>query len=185
MPFILETIVITQDENGLPNFAPMGVTFEDDKIFLRPYKETTTYTNLVATGQAVINLTDNVLLFAEGAVGQFQFPTLPAERVKGLVLQDACTYYECTTRDLHDEGERARFACTVVKKVILREFIGFNRAKNAVVEAAILATRVRFLGQAHILSEFKRLGEIVDKTGREQEHTAFQYLFEHISRFHG
>jgi hypothetical protein len=73
----------------------------------------------------------------------------------------------------------------VVKKVILREFIGFNRAKNAVVEAAILATRVRLLGQAHVLSEFKRLGEIVDKTGREQEHTAFQYLFEHISRSHG
>jgi hypothetical protein len=43
MPFILETIVITQDENGLPNFAPMGVTFEDDEIFLRPYKETTTH----------------------------------------------------------------------------------------------------------------------------------------------
>ncbi|MFQ5804121.1 MAG: DUF447 domain-containing protein [Candidatus Methylomirabilales bacterium] len=185
MPFILESIVITQDENGLPNFAPMGVTFEGDSIFLRPYKETTTYTNLVATGQAVINLTDNVLLFAEGAVGQPQFPTFPAQRVKGLILQDACIYYECTTRDLHEEGERARFPCTVLKKGVLREFIGFNRAKNAVVEAAILATRVRFLGQEHVLTEFKRLREIVHKTGGEQEHTAFQYLFENVTGSHG
>lgn len=184
MPFILEAIVITQSEKGVPNFAPMGVTFEGDSFFLRPYKETTTYTNLVVTGQAVINLTDNVVLFAEGAVGQPQFPTIPAEQVKGLVLQDACTYYECTVQNLKEDGERARFACTVVKKGILREFVGFNRAKNAVIEAAILATRVQFLGQEYVLSEFKRLGEIVHKTGGEQEHAAFQYLFENVGRPH-
>ncbi len=184
MPFIVESIVITQDENGTPNFAPMGVTFEGNSIFLRPYNETATYVNLVETGQAVINLTDNVQLFAEGAVGQPQFPAFPAERVKGLILQDACTYYECTVRDLHEEGERARFACTVVKHGVLREFVGFNRAKNAVIEAAILATRVRFLGQQHVLNEFTRLREIVNKTGGEQEHRAFQYLFENVSVSH-
>ena len=70
MPFILETIVITQDENGLPNFAPMGVTFEDDEIFLRPYKETTTYTNLVATGQAVIKAAAGALKALRGASGR-------------------------------------------------------------------------------------------------------------------
>jgi len=133
----------------------------------------------------VINLTDNVLLFAEGAVGQAQFPAFPAERVQGLVLKDACMYYECTVRDLHEEGERARFACAVVKKGVLREFIGFNRAKNAVIEAAILATRVRFLGRDHVLGELKRLQEIVHKTGGEQEHAAFQYLFEHVTGSHG
>lgn len=185
MPFILETIVITQDRNGVPNFAPMGVTFEQDPIFLRPYKETATYVNLVATGQAVVNLTDNVLLFAEGAVGRPEFPSFPAERVNGLVLKDACTYYECTVREMEAEGERARFACAVVKKGVLREFVGFNRAKSAVIEAAILATRIRFLGRESILNDFTRLREIVHKTGGEQEHTAFQYLFEYVSGSHG
>jgi hypothetical protein len=183
MPFIVESIVITQDRNGLPNFAPMGVTFERDHILLRPYKDTTTYINLVATGEAVINLTDNVLLFAEGAVGQPQFPAFPAERVQGLILKEACTYYECTVQEMEEEGERARFACTVITKGVLREFVGFNRAKNAVIEAAILATRVRFLGLERVLNEFERLREIVRKTGGEQEHAAFQYLFNHVSRF--
>jgi len=185
VPFIVESIVITQDQSGLPNFAPMGVTFDREPIFLRPYKETTTYVNLVATGKAVINLTDNVLLFAEGAVGQAQFPAFPAEQVEGLVLKDACIYYECTVRDLQEEGERARFVCAVVKKGVLREFIGFNRAQNAVIEAAILATRVRFLGREHVLKEFERLRLIVDKTGGEQEHAAFRYLSEHVSGSHG
>jgi hypothetical protein len=184
VPFIVESIVITQDQGGVPNFAPMGVTFERGSILLRPYKETTTYLNLVATGEAVINMTDNVLVFAEGVVERPQFPAFPAERVKGLILKDACAYYECTVQDLHDEGERARFACTVVKKGVLREFIGFNRAKNAVVEAAILATRVRFLGREHVLTEFERLRVIVDKTGGEQEHAAMRYLLAHVSGSH-
>lgn len=180
MPFIIESIVITQDRDGLPNFAPMGVTFAQDPILLRPYKETTTYTNLAATGEAVVNLTDNVLLFAEGAVGRPQFPTFPAERVHGLILKDACTYYECTARELPEEGERARFACTVLKKGVLREFIGFNRAKNAVIEAAILATRIRFLGREHVGREFERLREIVDKTAGEKEHAAFRHLCDYV-----
>lgn len=185
MPFIVESIVITQDQGGVPNFAPMGVTFEADPVLLRPYKETTTYANLVATGEAVINLTDNVLLFAEGAVGQPQFPAVPAERVRGLILKEACTYYECTVRDLKVEGERAHFACTVVRKGVLREFIGFNRAKHAVIEAAILATRVRFLGREHVLREIERLEPLVHKTGGTQEHAAFRYLVEHVKESHG
>jgi hypothetical protein len=73
----------------------------------------------------------------------------------------------------------------VVKKGVLREFIGFNRAQNAVIEAAILATRLRFLGREHVLKEFERLRLIVDKTGGEQEHAAFRYLSEHVSGSHG
>ncbi|MFQ5658361.1 MAG: DUF447 domain-containing protein, partial [Candidatus Methylomirabilales bacterium] len=60
-------------------------------------------------------------------------------------------------------------------------FVGFNRAKSAVIEAAILATRIRFLGRGNILNDFARLREIVHKTGGEQEHAAFQYLFEYVS----
>jgi len=78
--------------------------------------------------------------------------------------------------------ERANFHCRVVKKGVLREFIGFNRAKNAIIEAAILATRVRFLGVEHILQEYRRLAEIVKKTGGEQESRAMQYLQEYVER---
>ncbi|MCZ7625422.1 MAG: DUF447 family protein [Candidatus Methylomirabilis sp.] len=64
----------------------------------------------------------------------------------------------------------------------LREFIGFNRAKNAIIEAAILATRVRLLGVAPILQEYRRLSEIVQKTGGEQETLAMAYLQEYVER---
>ena len=70
----------------------------------------------------------------------------------------------------------------VVHSGRLRDFLGFNRAKHAVLEAAILATRTDFLSLAEIESDFHRLGVIVDKTGGEQEKAAFAFLCDHLTR---
>ncbi len=179
---IIETIVTTLNEQGQANFAPMGVTIGDGEILIRPYRESATYRNLLATGQAVVNLTDNVRLFAEGALSSPEFPAFPAEMVRGLVLKDACSYFECSVVQANTDDERADFRCRVVKKGFLREFVGFNRAKNAIIEAAILATRVRFLGVERILQEYLRFSEIVKKTGGEEEAKAMHYLQNYVER---
>lgn len=179
---IIESIVTTLNEEGEANFAPMGVTIGEGELLIRPYKDSATYRNLVATGTAVVNLTDSIRLFAESAVSKPLFPTFPAELVTGLVLTDACSYYECRVSHADTVSARATFRCKILKKGVLREFIGFNRAKNAIIEAAILATRVRFLGAAQILQEYYRLTEIVQKTGGEQEAQAMQYLQNYVER---
>ena len=66
-PVIIETIVTTMDPAGAINFAPMGVEWGEETIVLKPFLETTTYRNVTATGVAVINLTDDAMLFAQGA----------------------------------------------------------------------------------------------------------------------
>jgi len=179
---ITETIVTTMNERGQANFAPMGVTIGDGEILIRPYRDSATFRNLLTTGAAVVNVTDNVLLFAESAVANPQFPAFPAELVRGVVLRDACSYYECAVVNAETGPERASFGCRILKKGILREFIGFNRAKNAIIEAAILATRVRFLGPEAVLEEYRRLSEIVRKTGGEQEARAMHYLHAYVER---
>jgi hypothetical protein len=179
---IIESIVTTLNELGEANFAPMGVTIGEGEILIRPYTDSATCRNLVATGAAVVNLTDNCRLFAESAISSPQFPTFPAELVTGLVLTDACSYYECSVMRTDTASKRATFRCKIVKKGILREFIGFNRAKNAIIEAAILATRVRFLEVETILQEYHRLAEIVQKTGGEQEVWAMRYLQDYVEQ---
>ena len=179
---IIETIVTTLNEQGEANFAPMGVTIEKGEVLIRPYTDSATYRNLIATGAAVVNLTDSIRLFAESAIFSPQFPTFPAEMVTGLVLTDACSYYECSVMHADTAAPRATFRCKIVKKGALRDFIGFNRAKNAIIEAAILATRVRFLDMETILQEYRRLSEIVQKTGGEQEAWAMQYLQDYVER---
>ncbi len=179
---IIESIVTTLNEAGEANFAPMGVTIGDGEILIRPYKDSATCRNLVATGTTVVNLTDNCRLFAESAISSPQFPTFPAELVPGLVLTDACSYYECSVMHADTASGRATFRCKILKKGVLREFIGFNRARNAIIEAAILATRVRLLEVDTILQEYRRLAEIVQKTGGEQEAQAMQYLQDYVER---
>jgi uncharacterized protein len=61
-----------------------------------------------------------------------------------------------------------------------REFLGFNRARHAVLEAAILATRTRFLPPDEILGEYGRLAVIVEKTAGPNEHAAFDLLRDYV-----
>lgn len=179
---IIESIVTTLNEAEEANFAPMGVTIGEGEIVIRPYTDSATCRNLIATGAAVVNLTDNCRLFAESAISKPQFPTFPAELITGLVLTDACSYYECSVMHAETAAPRATFRCKIVKNGVLREFIGFSRAKNAIIEAAILATRVRLLEVDTILEEYRRLSEIVQKTGDEPEAQAMQYLRDYVER---
>jgi hypothetical protein len=100
--------------------------------------------------------------------------------VRGFVLEDACRYYEFQVRSLDDSDDRTRIDVEVVHTGRLRDFFGFNRAKHAVVEAAILATRTDFLPLGEIAAEYRKLAVIVEKTGGQQERQAFAFLQEHL-----
>ena len=63
-----------------------------------------------------------------------------------------------------------------------RDFFGFNRAKHAVVEAAILATRIQRLPVSDVLAQYGQLAVLVDKTGGPQEQRAFDYLHDYVRR---
>src|SRR4029079_17661704 len=69
---IVETIVTTRDAEGQINVAPMGVEWDpsenDARIVLKPFLQTATYRNLSATGTAVVNLVDDVRIFARAAI---------------------------------------------------------------------------------------------------------------------
>ncbi len=177
---ILEGIVTTINEDGSTNISPMGPAVDESMshLLLKPYQTSRTYNNLKRHGEGVLHVTDDVELLARAAVSQLDtHPVLqPAVEVKGKVLKDACRWYEFRVTNLDDSHERTRIDCQVVHRQRRRDFFGFNRAKHAVVEAAILATRTEFLPADEILREFGRLSVIVDKTGGEQEHRAFQFL---------
>lgn len=177
---IIESILTTQDGAGRINCAPMGVEWGDETILIKPYQDTTTFRNLSETRAAVINLTDNVLLFAEGAISNPTFPTRPAMVVPGVVLQDVCSWREVEVVEIDASEPRARITTRVVHRGVKREFLGFNRARHAVLEAAILATRTRFLPREQILGEFERLQVIVDKTAGPQEHAAMALLTRYV-----
>lgn len=177
---ILETIVTTMNSQGAINFAPMGVEWGDERIVLKPFLETTTFQNLRETGAAVVNLTDDAMLFAQGAISSPQFPYIPAQRVKGAVLEAACSWREIAVETIDATPPRSRIDARVVHQGIRREFIGFNRARHAVLEAAILATRTHLLPREQITEEYARLQVIVDKTAGPREREAMELLTQYV-----
>jgi hypothetical protein len=183
---ILEGIVTTLSPEGTINIAPMGpyVDAAMERFTLRPFRTAQTYQNLRQHGEGVLHVTDDVLLLARTALGPVDpLPLLtPAQKVRGWVLRDACRAYEFRVTAMDDREERVRIEAEVVHTVRLRDFFGFNRAKHAVVEAAILATRTAFLPLDDIETEFRKLAVIVAKTGGPQEKEALEFLEAHVSR---
>ena len=178
---IVEGIVTTQDAAGQVNFAPMGVEWGEERLVLKPFLETTTFRNLMVHEFAVFNLIDDVLLFAQAAIGSPQFPWRPAARVPGAVLEAACSWYELALDTIDATPPRSRIDTRVVHRGRGREFIGFNRAKHAVLEAAILSTRMHLLPSAHVSEELDRLQVLVDKTAGPREQEAWDLLRWHVA----
>jgi uncharacterized protein len=177
---IIESIVTTVDVNGSINFAPMGVEWGEETIVLKPFLETTTFRNLSATGVAVVNLTDDAMLFAQGAISSPQFPSIPATIVEGAVMEAACSWRELRVVTIDATPPRSRIEAQVVHRGTRREFIGFNRARNAVLEAAILATRTHLLPAEQIREEYARLQVVVDKTAGPREREAMDLLTQYV-----
>jgi hypothetical protein len=182
---IAEGIVTTVNPDGSANISPMGprVNREFTHLLLRPYQTSTTYQNLKRTGEGVFHITDDVLLIAKAAIGHLTPPPplQPAPSVEGFLLADACRWFAFRVSHLEDSQERTSIGCTVVGSGELRPFFGFNRAKHAVLEGAILATRFGILPAEQITAEFQRLSILIEKTAGEQEREAFELLRDYVS----
>ncbi|HMP05345.1 MAG TPA: DUF447 family protein, partial [Lacipirellulaceae bacterium] len=164
---VLEGLVTTLNADGSVHLAPMGplVGADQDRLWLRPYATSTTYGNLCRTPAGVFHVTDDVELLARAALGAIDDPpaTRPAGRVPGAILVDACRWYAFQVESVDDSQPRTEIVARVVDRGLQREFFGFNRAKHAVVEAAILATRLDLLPRDQILAELARLEPWVAK----------------------
>jgi hypothetical protein len=188
---IVETVVTTLDEDGGVNFAAMGVVWGEDRLVIRPYVATRTFRNLVRTREAVVNVTDDVLVFAKSALARARFPSRPAARVRGAILADACHWREVAVEEVSlpeprpGGGGWADVTVRVVAGAVGRPFAGLCRAKHAVVEASILASRARRLGRAEVLQGLDRLDPLVEKTGGPAEREAMAYIRAHVLRLVG
>ena len=173
---ILETLVTTVDRAGGAHCAPMGIGLDEGQLVLRPFRTAATCANLEATGVGVVNFTDDVLLFARCALTPYLPPVRKASVVAAPILEAACSWREfrVTASDLGTE--RALFRAEVAASGRGKEFLGFNRAQHAVIEATILATRLHLLDRQAIRAEIERLRPLVEKTAGAREREAFAFV---------
>jgi hypothetical protein len=174
---IRESIVTTLGAEGAPHIAPIGVIVEGEKLIVAPFRPSATLDNLLARRQAVVNYTDDVRIFAGCISGQKRtWPTRPAARVAGAVLEGALAHDELELAEVREDTQRPRLVCRVVHWESHAPFRGFNRAQAAVVEAAILASRLSLLPREKIERELGYLAIAIEKTAGPREREAWEWL---------
>jgi len=173
---IYETVVSTVSPAGVPHVAPMGVRYQDGEVLLMPFKPSTTLDNIVASGCAVLNIVVDTRVFAGCVTGRRNWPTVAAEHIAGVRLQAALSHVELRLAAQVDDVQRPRLRMARVHEVQHAPFVGFNRAQAAVLEGAVLVSRLRMLAPAKVASEMAYLQIAIDKTAGPEEHEAWGWL---------
>ena len=179
---IVETIVSTLDETGRPNFAPIGIVWDAEYVTVRPYRDTSTCRNLLATGYGVVNISDDVLAYVQCCLSNAVLPHFPARVVPGIVFDGCCSWREIEVTARNGSEERAELRCRVLYEGRRKDFLGFCRGANAVIEAAILATRLQWCDRNALMQEMARYRTVVEKTGDAAQKRAFQIIDDYVEK---
>jgi uncharacterized protein len=184
MPMIRETIVSTVDRAGRVHFAPLGIIAEADGFIIAPFRPSTTLDNLRAVPFAVANFTDDVRVFAGCLTGRNQWPAAACNGFAVPRFAGALAHAELAVSHTTEDEQRPRFHCRVLRTVAHAPFKGFNRAQAAVIEAAILVSRLKMLPRDKVEREIAYLEIAVGKTAAAAEQEAWDWLMEAVRAFY-
>jgi hypothetical protein len=187
MPRIVETIVTTLNQKGEAHIAPLGLIDDDGTGWIvAPFRPSRTLDNLMSHPFVVASHTDDVRVFAGCITGRREWPLLKADIVNGVRLENAVSHWELKVDRLTDHEQRPRFHCQIVHSGSHRPWPGYNRAQAAVLELAVLSTRLGMLPPEKVESELRYLQIAIDKTAGERELEAWGWLMERIDAWrHG
>ncbi len=180
--FIREAVIGTLDAAGEAHLTPLGYRQRGEHVLLAPFHPSQTLANLRATRAAVLNFTDDVRVVAGCLTGRRGWPTVPAERVAVPRLAASLAHWELEVIEVREDSQRPEFTCRVVVERMHAPFTGFNRAQAAVIEAAVLVSRLDWLEPDAVVDALLRLRVAVDKTAGPHEREGWKWLCEAVSR---
>ena len=180
---IIEGLLTSTDVNGSAHIAPMGPVVDDELMSwtLRPFQTSNTFRCLRNNPSCIFHVVDDVLLLVQLIVGeelQLEF----SQNEHGWVLDSACHWYALKIEDWDVSQQRSEAKATAVHSETIRPFWGWNRAKHAVIEATILATRLHLLSHEYVDGEFERLQPAIEKTAGGRELQAWELLNEYVKK---
>jgi len=181
---IFETIIVSTDIDGVPHVTPFGIKYEGNLVIISPFKPSKTLSNILATQSATMNLTDDVRVFAGALTKRQSWTLLAASKIKGLRLENCLAHTELTLLEVREDVERPQLLMRQIETQRHAGFKGFNRAQAAVIELAVLTSRLHLLPPEKIHAELTYLQIAIDKTSGEHELEAWGWLMEKINQYY-
>lgn len=180
---IYETIITSVDAENNPHIAPFGIREDGGLVIIAPFRPSVSLENLLHSHSAVINLTDDVRVFAGALTGYRTWPVHAADKVNGFVLDAALAHRELELVEVVDDPTRPKLYFKVVHEVNHAPFRGFNRAQASVIELAVLVSRLHMLPMEKIDAERAYLQIGIEKTAGDREREAWRWLTEKIENY--
>jgi hypothetical protein len=184
VPLIRETIVTTVDSAGRTQIAPLGLIADGGHWIIAPFRPSLTLDNLEQVPFATASHTDDVRVFAGCLTGRRNWPLASSDKIKVPRLANALSHWEMEVVDRVEDELRPRFRCRIVHTVNHGPFPGYTRAKFAVIEAAILSSRLHMLARDKVESEIAYLQIAISKTAGPEDLEAWSWLMEKIDSFY-
>lgn len=113
----------------------------------------------------------------------YDWPLVECEKIDGLRLQDVLSHKEIRVAQVIEDAQRPQLLCREVHQVNHRPFSGYNRAQAAVLELAILVSRLDLLTEEKLNSEIDYLQIAIDKTAGRSEREAWNWLMQSVHNF--
>ncbi len=162
----------------MPNAAPMGLHRKNSRLFARIYSSRT-LENIIEKPVLVANIVDDPVLFVKSSLSDLEPERF--EFANGFpVLKDALGWilFDCVCK----KGNKISVAelSPVEGRINSKKIQPVNRGFNAVIEAAIHATRYVSLKEEKYLECIEYYSSIVQKCGGAREKDAMQLLYELI-----
>jgi len=181
---IFETIIVSTNTEGAPHVTPFGVKYEGDLVVISPFKPSRTLSNIVASKSATMNLTDDVRVFAGALTKRQPWDLIPTNHIDGFRLAGCLNHVELILIEVREDDERPQLVMQQVESQQHQAFKGFNRAQAAVIELAVLASRLHMLPPEKVQSELQYLQIAIDKTAGERELEAWAWLTDKVRDYY-
>lgn len=178
---IYETIVTTCSPEGEVHIAPFGIQWHEGRVLIMPFQPSTTLQNILQTKLAVLNLTDDVRVFAAAIARKTAFATETIADGKAIRLKECLVHHVLTLDEVEEDEVRPKLWLRVIESEMHAPFMGFNRAQAAVIELAVLVSRLQRLPIEKITQEMQYLQIAIDKTAGPRELEAWQWLVDCVN----
>ena len=181
MPHIVETIITTRNADGSAYIAPLGLIGEGARWIIAPFQPSRTLQNLRANPVACASHTTDVRMFAGGVTGRKTWPTVPASHIDCHRLAACTSHWELAVDTVIEDAQRPRFVCSIVHAQSHQPWGGYNRAQAAVIECAVLVSRLHMLPVEKVEAELRYLEIAIAKTAGSVDLEAWGWLMDAIA----
>ncbi|MGB9979975.1 DUF447 domain-containing protein [Methanobacterium sp.] len=191
---LYETIITTQNKNGTPNAAPIGVVCKNkNEIVLNLFEGTHTLENIKASSKFIVNILKDPLVFVGCTTEDLSYDYFKKHNNDFYIKNTDAFFIASVTsiKGIEKEDNVSKSKMSIVKasadEIIIKKNCvePLNRAIFAIIESLVYSTRIKIVDEetSQIYAErIHEMSRIVNRVGSLDHKKAMQDILKYIEK---